>query len=464
MIPKLGQTLVLYVVCSDNRKTYVSVCSMWTVSEFANTIKETLNTRLRDLSVKGEVVDVTRSQIGHCYFEITDGKSCVNCVAWSGTRANSVVKGKVVSLQIKAVEFYTKQGRCQAIVSHVIDVADGCGDVHNTREAILRELRKNPSFAHTTRELPGVMQHLCIITSAGSAACCDMVEMVNVRWPGLKLTLIDSLMQGASSPRCIANAIGRAQHLAPRPDVIVIGRGGGSANDLQTFDERIVLEAIIESAIPTVSAIGHESDHPISDHVADYRAKTPTDAIVLLLPKTKIEIKTVLSMLRVSLQRGLRECLHRQKNLTSHFDCTLKLSAISNVQNRKQGLQQTSSELSRKFNSYLNKAHKQLTFAQSSLSVRITEMLKLHSSKLQAIDATHKESFTQLLRMQRQMLVSCNYAIQRFDVNPTLKRGFCILRGDNNEVIKKFKGIVPGTKLYVHTNDGILCATVNEVL
>jgi exodeoxyribonuclease VII large subunit len=143
-----------------------------------------------------------------------------------------------------------------------------------------------------------VPTHLCIITSVGSAAFEDVMHGVRERWPGLRVTAIDSLVQGPRAAALLAAALQRAASLNPAPDVIVVARGGGAAGDLDAFSDEQLVRALVVPGIPVISAIGHETDRCISDEVADARAKTPTAAVELALPASLAERQRELANLR----------------------------------------------------------------------------------------------------------------------------------------------------------------------
>tara|TARA_B110000046_G_scaffold175972_1_gene201121 strand:- start:15 stop:1277 length:1263 start_codon:yes stop_codon:yes gene_type:complete len=250
------------------------------------------------MRVRGCVGKVTVTASGHTYFDLSDESARVACVAWRGSpEAGRVVAG-LADVDVSRVDFYAPYGRCQAVVRAARALEGGPSE----KADVLRKLHSEGIITRARLPLPELLQHLCVITSAGSAAAGDLLSGIEQRWPGLRTTLIHTAVQGSDAPAQLAAAFAAARTLSPPPDVIICGRGGGSESDLSAFDTDAVARCFVGDDVVTVSAVGHEPDHVVTDAVADYRAKTPTAAIELVLPVALTD--------RVSALHALRRRLH----------------------------------------------------------------------------------------------------------------------------------------------------------
>ena len=167
-------------------------------------------------------------------------------------------------------------------VSEKIDRLLSIGLLEEVKRKLIEKLRQNGDLERLNRPLPFLPKHVAIVTGAGSAALADMLRIRNERWPNIHCTVIETVVQGKESHAMLPRALRAAYAL--NPDVVVVGRGGGSPEDLWSFNLEPIIEAILESPVPIVSAVGHESDYLVSDLVADHRAATPTHAIEMVIP------------------------------------------------------------------------------------------------------------------------------------------------------------------------------------
>jgi len=254
---------------------------------------------LRELCVRGECESVSTRAAGSFFDLRGDGAgavACLSCVAWasSGVRPR---EGRVLQVRVSHFSLFAPRGALQAVVSSARPVATegarAAMHAHLLGALVLEGVLRRPRLV-----VPDVPTHLCIVTSIGSAAFEDIMHGVRARWPGLRVTAIDSLVQGPRSAGQLAAALGQASRLSPAPDVIVVARGGGAAGKLDAFSNEQLVRALVVPGIPVISAVGHETDRCISDEVADLRAKTPTAAVELALPASLAERQRELAQLR----------------------------------------------------------------------------------------------------------------------------------------------------------------------
>ncbi len=253
------------------------------VTTLNNQIKSLLETHYLNILVEGEASRVTYHSSGHLYFTLKDDKSAVSCVMFRGN--NQRLKFRLEEgMQVivgGGISVYAPRGSYQ-INCATLEPA-GSGALALAFEQLKVKLEQKGYFrSEIKKQLPPYPRHIVIVTSKTGAAIQDMWRVAKKRWPLLKITLIDTTVQGEGAAEMIAKNITAADTLGA--DAIVVGRGGGSLEDLWAFNEEIVAEAIFAAKTPIVSAVGHEIDFLISDFVADLRAPTPSAAMEMLLP------------------------------------------------------------------------------------------------------------------------------------------------------------------------------------
>ncbi|MBT7244982.1 MAG: exodeoxyribonuclease VII large subunit [Euryarchaeota archaeon] len=237
---------------------------------------------LANAAIIGELTKLTLARSGHSYFTLTDSNGSIDCVLFNGNNSfNSQsikVGNKLVALG--GIDVYVKTGRMQFKASRVQPVKS-IGELEKARQELIQRWQQDGTMDRPRLVAPLIPKKLHIITGAGSAALSDMERLISDRWPNFSYTLIPVLVQGNSAPAQIIQAIEIASKSA---DLIIVGRGGGSPEDLWSFNLESVCQAIIDCPIPVVSAVGHESDYMVSDMIADIRASTPSNAIERVVP------------------------------------------------------------------------------------------------------------------------------------------------------------------------------------
>jgi len=257
--------------------------NMMSVSSLNTKIKSLLEATFMHIVVEGEIAQVTYASSGHLYFSVKDDKSTLKCVMWKSSVSKlkfELPKGEHIVIE-GSVGVYTPRGEYQFIATHIEPYGKGALAV--AFEQLKAKLKTKGYFnVHTKKPLPKYPSRIAIVTAANSAALQDMLKVAQKRWVAVDITVIDVLVQGERAAGEIASAIAYADGLGA--DIVVIGRGGGSSEDLWAFNEEIVADAIHEASTPVVSAVGHEIDTMISDFVADLRAPTPSAAMEMILP------------------------------------------------------------------------------------------------------------------------------------------------------------------------------------
>jgi len=253
------------------------------VSALNEQIKTLLETSFTRVLVEGELSRITFHNSGHVYFTLKDNSSAISCVMFRGNASRlkfQLEEGMKVILD-GAVSVYTPRGSYQVNCFNIEPA--GQGALALAYEQLKQKLHDKGYFnPEIKKQLPKFPKKIALITSATGAALQDMLRVANHRYRDIEIEIYDVLVQGDSASSSIVNAIHVAS--AKEYDILVVGRGGGSMEDLWAFNEEIVADAIFTSSIPIVSAVGHEIDTVISDFVADLRAPTPSAAMEMILP------------------------------------------------------------------------------------------------------------------------------------------------------------------------------------
>ncbi|MRI35061.1 exodeoxyribonuclease VII large subunit [Endozoicomonas sp. OPT23] len=255
-----------------------------TVTELNSQARRLLETRFASIRVEGEISGFVKPASGHWYFTLKDSSAQIRCAMFKG-RNRSVkflpAEGKQVLVRGR-VSLYEGRGDYQLIADHVEEA--GVGALQRAFEELKRKLAAEGLFnTENKRPLPELPQHIGVITSPTGAAIRDILAVLKRRFPTIPVTVIPSLVQGDAAADELVNAL-RVANQSQQFDVLIVGRGGGSLEDLWPFNEEKVARAIAASATPVVSAVGHEIDFTITDFVADYRAPTPSAAAEVLSP------------------------------------------------------------------------------------------------------------------------------------------------------------------------------------
>jgi len=255
------------------------------VADLSALIKEALETQFPSVWVAGEISNLARPQSGHIYLTLKDEKAQVRAVLWRGAAQRvrfDLADGQQV-VCCGNIDVYPPRGSYQLVIRQIEPLGEGA------LQLALRQLRERLTteglfLDEHKKPLPRFPRRIAFVTSPTGAAIRDFLEVLRRRWRGVDVLVIPARVQGEGAAREIAAGICTANQLTHRPDVLVVGRGGGSLEDLWCFNEEEVVRAVFASEIPVVSAVGHEIDVTLSDLVADVRALTPSEAAELVVP------------------------------------------------------------------------------------------------------------------------------------------------------------------------------------
>lgn len=290
-------------------------------------IKQTLEHAVPRVWVEGEVTDLTRPSSGHIYFSLKDDRSQIRGVIWRSTAQRlpfELSNGQSV-ICCGGVEVYPPRGSYQLIVNQVMP--QGLGSLQLAFQQLHDKLKSEGLFDDRLKKpLPKFPKRVGFITSPTGAALHDFVQAANAIWNDFELTVLPARVQGEFASRDIVAALRQAHRIRPNFDVLVVGRGGGSMEDLWCFNEEKVVRAVSATKIPIVSAIGHEIDVTLTDLVSDARALTPTQAASVVLPN-----RNELSERLTQVQQRLQTHFHsRAKYLRSQLETYAERSILAN--------------------------------------------------------------------------------------------------------------------------------------
>lgn len=252
---------------------------VYTVTQLNLEIKNILRSSFPNIKVIGEVSGFKRSSLDHIYFDLKDENSIIGCVLfkWDQKRINFEIKDGILVKVVAELTTYDKQSKYQLVIKNILPLKEG--DLWQKFEELKKKLQAEGLFdPQRKRPIPKYPSYVGVVTSLYGAAVHDIVSIIKRRAPHINIIIYPVKVQGEDAKYEIANAIKEINENLSFIDVLLVGRGGGSLEDLWAFNEEIVARAIASSKIPTISCVGHETDFTIADFVADLRAATPSAA------------------------------------------------------------------------------------------------------------------------------------------------------------------------------------------
>ena len=309
---------------------------IYKVHEITQILQDILQSEpiLQDLWLEGEISNFARPSSGHIYFTLKDNNSQIQCAVFrpAASRLRFRPQNGDAVLVNGRLTIYDARSQYQLIGERVVPA--GVGELQLAFERLKEELAADGLFdpAHK-KSLPKFPQKIGLITSATGAAIRDILRMLQKRYPAVEVLLFPTLVQGEGAAGEIAHAIA-CMNRVPGIDLLIVGRGGGSIEDLWAFNEEIVARALFASRIPTVSAVGHETDVTIADLVADHRAPTPSAAVENIVPD-RGELVQQLAAVRAHLVRNIAGRIDvvrtKLENIQSRIPPTHRIDAINRL-------------------------------------------------------------------------------------------------------------------------------------
>ena len=348
------------------------------VGQFVAMVKRALTSEplFQRQAIKGEVSQWKSYASGHTYFTLRDNDGQMSAVIWKGRCAihPSIKEGTEVVVTAN-VDVYVKRGNIQLIVER-IEPVNALGAMEEAKRLLVERLRNEGELDRPRTRPPVIPKHIAIITGAGSAALADMQQLIENRWPGLRRTVIGVLVQGQRASEEIVRALALTRRLAdpvvaaqrgePPVDLVIVGRGGGSPEDLWAFNLEPVIRSIIASPVPVVSAVGHESDLLVSDLVADVRASTPSNAIERTVP-VRAELEQWLDELDERLAHATRRTFGDARQRLIGLHARLKVAPLAGINMERRSMLSLQSRLNRATESKLANERTRLASIEASL-------------------------------------------------------------------------------------------------
>lgn len=285
---------------------------------------------LQSIMVKGEVSNCKYHSSGHIYFTLKDAKGTITCVMFASNRAGlkfQMSEGQQVVVT-GAIDVYERDGKYQLYAAKIS--LDGAGALYERYEQLKRELEERGMFAQQYKQpIPKYIKTLGVVTAATGAAVRDIINIAGRRNPYVQIILYPAIVQGEAAPPSIVNGIRALERIGA--DTIIVGRGGGSIEDLWAFNEEIVAQAIFDCSVPVISAVGHETDTTIADFVADLRAPTPSAAAELAVYDIE-QLQDKLAEYAFTMQHMYRRTAGRYRQLTEQYQVRMRyLSPVNTI-------------------------------------------------------------------------------------------------------------------------------------
>jgi len=387
-----------------------------TVTEVSRNVKDSLESIFPYVQVKGEISSLKKPASGHMYFDLKDDESILHGICWRGTSSHLAIQPQdgmevIVSGKITS---YPQRSNYQMIISSM-ELA-GQGALLKLLEERKKKLAAEGLFDESRkRPLPYLPKTIGVITSSTGAVIRDIMHRIEDRFP-TRVLLIPSLVQGLGAENTIAKAIEDFNRINDenRPDVLIIARGGGSMEDLMPFNEEIVVRAIANSEIPTISAVGHETDTTLSDYAADRRAPTPTAAAEIAVPVLS-EIRNFL----MKSQSSMYSSIHLQIDKRENYLVALKRGLVHP-------------------NSLIENYMQRLDGAKERLEL----------------------SLKTLLSKQEEKIISYKRLLESYSYKNVLHRGYAIV-SSNSKIVTSDKDVNSGEDLFITLADGEIKAKVS---
>lgn len=306
--------------------------NVYTVAQVNSYIKNmfTQDFMLQSIRVKGEVSNCKYHSSGHIYFTLKDAKGTIACVMFASSRSGlsfQMTEGQQVVVS-GSVDVYERDGKYQLYARQI--QLDGAGALYERYELLKRELEERGMFAPDYKQpIPKYIKTLGVVTAATGAAVRDIINIATRRNPYVQIILYPAIVQGEAAVPSIINGIHAMEHY--KVDTIIVGRGGGSMEDLWAFNEEAVAQAIFDCPIPIISAVGHETDTTIADYVADLRAPTPSAAAELAVYDVE-QLQSRLSEYNYTLQHMCRRVIQRYRSEAEQYAVRLRyLSPLNTI-------------------------------------------------------------------------------------------------------------------------------------
>lgn len=419
---------------------------------------------LQDMYVKGEISNFKQHSSGHMYFTLKDEKARILAVMFSSF--NKSIKFRPengMKVLVKGdISVYEQSGQYQMYIKEL--QPDGIGDLYLAFEQLKEKLLKQGLFSNEYKKaLPKYPHTVGVITSPTGAAIRDILTTLKRRYPIANILVIPALVQGEQGAASIVKAIEQANQ-SHDIDILIVGRGGGSIEELWSFNEEIVARAIFASRIPIISAVGHETDTTIADYVADLRAPTPTGAAELAVPHIDELIERVLTR-QTRIIRKIKEKISVQ---AQRYDRLSKSYAFKYPQRLyEQKLEQVdkSTELLKRAAQalFVNKNEEYIRTRRRLERNNLNTLLQTAVQQQSKTEKTLNRAFTSLLLAKKKEHQRVNMALDALSPLKIMDRGYSLVYNEDDHLVKSTEQIRINDSIKIKLVDGSITCEVLEI-
>ncbi len=431
------------------------------VAELTHMIRGLLEDAFPHVRVRGEISTLRKPSSGHLYFTLGDGEAQIRAVVWrtGAARLPAPPRDGDAVLVTGRLAVYPPRGEYQLIVEGLESA--GSGDERERLLQLHARLAREGLFEESRKRslplLPGVVG---VVTSPGGAVIHDIIQVLERRFPGFHLLLAPARVQGEEAPAEIVRALA-ALNADGRAEVIICGRGGGSAEDLAAFNTEIVVRAIAGSRAPVISAVGHEVDITLADLAADLRCPTPSVAAERVLPERAVLLERIAALDR-RLVRAMAGLLERQRQRLR-----LARARIIDPRRRLEAARQRTDELGerllRALQVRIQSRHVRLDGLTDRLTVWPTgAWLPLRRQRLAISTRGLQRAMQSQLAGRRQRLSAAQARLRSLDPGSILARGYAIVRDGQGRILRSPATLAPRDPLHITLADGAVTARVEQ--
>lgn len=440
---------------------------VYSVSQITRRVRDLLESNFGLVWVEGEISNYRKQSSGHHYFTLKDDRAQLSCVMFARACAAGSPMSLRDGLHVQAygeLTVYETRGQYQLVVTLV--QTKGLGVLQAKFEALKQKLQLEGLFdSGRKRPLPKFPTRVAVVTSPTGAAIQDMLNILERRSPWLRVLVCPVRVQGAGAALEIAEAI---QYLSERASqlaiqVLIVGRGGGSFEDLWEFNEEVLVRAIHACSVPVISAVGHEIDFTIADFVADVRAPTPSAAAEMVAPEVNA-LGNHLQRLRVALDRAIRQALEvRRLHLRQHTVSVFLREPLRIFQERQQRLDQLEGRLQAFPPATLEKLRSRVHQLDALVqALRPVQRIQLGRRDHQHLQNRLVTAMSARLGSHRERLVAVVRHLRLLGPQQTLERGYSITRDGQGRVVHSAAQVRPGDTIRTQTSDGEIVSAVRE--
>ena len=444
--------------------------TIFTVSEINKAVKQFLEGTMtfKNLHIQGELSNVTYYKSGHLYFTLKDDKSTVKCAIFK-----YLYKGVPSDLkegdQVKIVgnaSLYEQTGSYQ-IIADSLEKANKLGSLYEKLEETKKKYLEKGYFDNNIKkEFPRIPINIGVVTAETGAAIRDIINTTHKRYKNVNIYLYPTKVQGVGSAKEIEHAIDYFNKVNANGeldlDLLIVGRGGGSIEDLWAFNEEPVIEAIYRSELPIISAVGHEIDNLISDLVADRRAATPTQAAEILIP-LKSDLIAELDSRKKMLNKFLQNKLNiMKKDIERQKESYYLRNFMTKITDKKMELIHKETQLNKELKYKVEKFSEKFEIVKARFNrLDLQENITLKKNQLEVKESLLNKIITESILSEKRGIEYKKAIISKYSIDEILKQGYTLTR-KNGKVVRSGKGLQKGDIIQTRFIDGEVESIIQE--